>query len=79
MLNLKNHERDFADVWQVFEDVNSKTYIDNREYDEERYVIFGIDYKGIVNVAVYTLRGENKRIISFRPANKKEMEMYYGN
>jgi uncharacterized DUF497 family protein len=80
--NLKKHGLDFRDAEDLFNDINSKTFIDQEDYDGEiRYTLFAIDNKGFIDVIAYTLRGENDdiRIISFRPATKKETEDYYGN
>lgn len=54
----------------------SKEEIDDRfDYDEERIVALGL-IGPRVHVLTYTMRGEVCRIISLRPANRKEVLRY---
>jgi uncharacterized DUF497 family protein len=78
LANIKNHKRDFVVAVELFNDINSKTLIDYRDYGGEiRYILLGIDNKGFLNAVIYTMRGEDiVRIIS---ATKREMGVYYGN
>jgi uncharacterized DUF497 family protein len=55
-------------------------YIDRadtrRDYGEPRFVAIGIDSNGVVLNVVYTLRGDNIRIISAWKASRHEREEY---
>lgn len=44
--------------------------------DEERFVAVGMDSAGKVLVVVYTLRGEEVRLISARRATLQEVKEY---
>jgi len=78
-MNIVKHRLDFVYAMFVFEDSECLDFIDNRkEYGEERRITVGRIDK-VVFVVVYTQRGSTIRIISFRHANKKEREKYYGN
>jgi uncharacterized DUF497 family protein len=80
--NIRKHGLDFTDAMDLFYDINSKIFLDQKDdYGEIRYTLLAIDDKGVINEVNYTLRNEDKniRIISFRKATKKEMEDYYGN
>ena len=51
---------------------------DNRkDYGESRFIALGC-LEEFVLLAVYTLRGQNIRLISVRLANKEERRIYYG-
>ncbi len=70
--NKKKHGIDFNKAKEVFKDENSKTEIDSRKnYGEERWKIIGKMFKVII-VVIYTIRKQVIRIISARPAKRKE-------
>ncbi|MEG3436934.1 BrnT family toxin [Pannus brasiliensis CCIBt3594] len=73
--NLRKHGIDFADAVSVFEDYLAITIPDNR-FEEERFITIGIDAFGRVLVVVYTLRGDEIRLISARTATRKERKQY---
>jgi uncharacterized DUF497 family protein len=78
--NIKKHGLDFADAHYVFDDKNVIKYPNGREnYDENRFNIIGELRNSIVTSVCYTDRNKNIRIISFRPASRKEKRLYYGN
>jgi uncharacterized DUF497 family protein len=73
--NLEKHGVDFAAVrhfdWTMSISRTDRRYL----YREERIVAFApID--GRVYAAVYTIRGETRRIISLRKANRREQAVY---
>jgi uncharacterized DUF497 family protein len=69
--NIRKHELDFADAWEIF-DAPMLTNLDTREdYGEARWVGIGF-LKNFVVVVVYTERGDVIRIISLRKALKHE-------
>jgi len=80
-INKREHEGMTFDLAQlVFADPNRLERLDRSESNisgEERWQTLGM--AGKVLFAVYTERGEKKRIISARLANKVERRSYHGN
>lgn len=69
--NIRKHELDFADAWEIF-DAPMLTNLDTREdYGEARWIGIGF-LKNFVVVVVYTESEEMMRIISLRKALKHE-------
>ena len=76
LINLQRRGIDFADVWRVFEN-ETHTVIDDRfDYDEIRYLSFGLLFGEVVAVS-HTETDEIIRIISVRKAEKYEQETYF--
>lgn len=75
-LNLRSHEVDFADAVGVFEDEWALTIDEQEVGSEQRFVSIGMDFLGRVLIVVYTYRGDDIRLISARPATKKERKIY---
>jgi uncharacterized DUF497 family protein len=73
--NLKRHGLDFKDAWQVYEHPDKVTL--NSSYSDELRLIDMAEVNGRVRLLVYTVRGEEVRCISFRPANKGRDQRYY--
>jgi uncharacterized DUF497 family protein len=74
--NLRQHGLDFVDVEEIFKD-ETLTIIDDRfDYDEIRYVSFGMLHAMVVAI-VYTETDETIRIISLRKATRNEEREYY--
>ncbi|NET38740.1 MAG: BrnT family toxin [Cyanothece sp. SIO1E1] len=73
--NLRKHGVDFADAVSIFSDDLAITIPDER-FDEERFVTIGLDAFGRVLVVVYTLRGDEIRVISARKATRQERRQY---
>jgi len=80
-INKREHQGLGFDLAQlVFADPNRLERLDQSESNisgEERWQTLGM--AGKVLFAVYTERGERKRIISARLASKAERRSYYGN
>jgi len=80
-INKREHEGLGFELAQlVFADPNRLERIDrseNNKLGEERWQTLGM--AGKVLFVVYTERGESKRIISARLANKAERRSYHGN
>jgi uncharacterized protein len=80
-INKREHEGMSFELAQlVFADLNRLERLDRSESNtsgEERWQTLGM--AGKVLFAVYTERGEKKRIISARLANKAERRSYHGN
>ena len=74
--NLKKHGIHFSDAEIVLFDPNALTREDVDGKNEQRFVSIGMDAIGRVLVVVYTYRGEVIRLISARPATKRERESY---
>ena len=74
--NMKKHGIHFSDAEIVLFDPNALTREDLDETNEQRFVSIGMDAIGHVIVVVYTNRGEDIRLISARPATKRERESY---
>jgi uncharacterized DUF497 family protein len=78
--NLKKHGLDFVDAYYVFEDKNAIICSDKRKkHAENRFNIIDEVRNSVVAFICYTNRNNNIRIISFRPASRKERRFYYGN
>ncbi len=74
--NLKKHEVSFADAEGVFYDTFAIHQLDLDSADEERFIAVGMGSAGIVLVVIYTLRGEEIRLISVRRATRNEVKKY---
>ncbi len=70
--NLKKHNVDFADAVGVFEDEWALTIREHYVIDEQRWATIGMDFFGRVLVVVYAYRNSDIRLISARPATKRE-------
>ena len=76
--NFKKYGLDFIDADQIFKDEYRYTKIDNRKnYGEIREITIGMYNGNILTSVCHTDRSGITRIISFRPASKKEKEQYY--
>ena len=76
VLNLKKHGVRFETAARVFCDVNRiELYDTEHSTDEDRYNTIGM----VDNIlfVVYTERKNRIRLISARPANRKERSLYY--
>ncbi|MDR0321987.1 MAG: BrnT family toxin [Treponema sp.] len=79
ILNKQEHKLSFEAAQYVFVDPERLERLDRSEGNtsgEERLQTLGMVDK--VLFVVYTERGENKRIISARPADKSERRSYNG-
>ena len=74
--NLKKHGLDFKDAHLVYDDPEKCTY-EARFEDEQRWMdIALVVIKGRLLALVYTDRGDDVRVISFRPASREERIQY---
>jgi len=71
--NLEKHGLDFWDVWAVFE--GAHVAVPSAYDGEERFLAVGV-LNGRFVTAVYTLRGDAVRVISFRRARNDEKRHY---
>ena len=75
--NLKNHQVDFREAATVFDDLLSTTFPDaDHSTSERRFLIIGISAYGHVLVVSYTEQADTVRIISARPATRRERRFY---
>ena len=74
--NLLKHGIDFADAVGVFDDDWALTIKREIIAGEQRLASVGADYLGRIVVVVYTFRNGDIRIISARPATKRERKAY---
>jgi len=78
--NKRDHDLSFETAQYVFADIERLERLDRSEGNtsgEERWQTLG--KVGPVLFVVYTERGENRRIITARPADKTERRSYHGN
>ena len=74
-LNYDRHSLDFDDIGE-FDWATATVVQDSRQdYGEERYIATGL-FLGRLTVLVFTIRGGNYRIISWRKANEREQKAY---
>ena len=74
--NLQKHGVSFSDVEMVFYDPYAISFEDLGSYDENRFVVIGMDAISRVVVAVYAYREMSIRLISARKATQSEREKY---
>lgn len=73
--NVAKHGIDFEDACRVFEGPVLERIDDRQDYRETRIAAIGI-VEGRELFVVYTIRGQNRRMISARKANRDEQEAY---
>jgi uncharacterized protein len=74
--NLKKHGLDFDDADIVYGNPNKITYA-IADRGEARWLdIALVESNGVVLALIYTVRGYNIRIISFRKASRRERRIY---
>ena len=76
MDNRQKHGVDFADAVGVFEDEWALTVEDLSATGERRWVTIGVDFLERLLVIIYTYRGSAIRLISARPATRRERVSY---
>ncbi len=74
--NFEKHGVSFADGEGVFDDVLTIHRPDPDAEGEMRFIAVGLGSGGAILVVVYTLRGEDIRLISARRANRREVKDY---
>ena len=77
LMNLRKHNLSLAQGVAVFDDESRLDLPDCRkDYGKERRNCIGRYLDGFLSVC-YTIRNGKRRLISVRPASKKEKVMYY--
>lgn len=74
--NKRKHVVSFEEAASIFRGFHVDRHDLRRDYGETRFIALGVDSNGVVLNVVYTLRGENVRIISAWKASKHERETY---
>ena len=75
--NMAKHAVSFAEATTVFGDPLSLTIPDPAHSQaEDRFIIIGSSHRRKLLVVVHTERGDNIRIISARPASRRERKSY---
>ena len=74
--NISKHGVDFEDAKRIFDGFTINKIDDRQDYGEERTISIGLLSGVAVIVVVHTDRNGVCRIISARPANKKERKYY---
>jgi uncharacterized DUF497 family protein len=78
-LNAAKHNVRFNDAVLALEDDRALTQRDFLSEDEDRWITIGRDILDRVVVVIYTLRGNDVRIISARLATRRERRQYLEN
>jgi uncharacterized DUF497 family protein len=74
--NQRKHRMSFDDATEAFQDPFPIRDYDDRDYDEDRWVLIA-RMRGIVVYVVYTDRGHARRLISARKATPDEEARYW--
>lgn len=74
--NLKKHGLDFKDAHLVYDDPEKLTYDSSRNGERRLLDLAVAIVKGRLLALIYTERGSDVRVISFRPASREEREQY---
>lgn len=75
--NARKHGVTFDEACTAFDDPHSKTIDDpDHSEDESRFVTLGFSKQGNLLVVCHCDRADNIRIISARPANRRERKAY---
>ena len=78
--NIDKHGISFDEASTVFEDVLSITVPDPlHSEDEERFVVTGMSHRNRLLIVAHTDRANRTRIISARPATRRERIQYETN
>lgn len=76
--NLAKHGISLTTASTAFDDPNALITFDEMHSDtEDRYNLLGSVCSSSIIFIVYTMRGDVIRLISARPATKRERERYY--
>ena len=75
LTNVRNHGIDFEDAKEIWQGPLFELPSPQSHHGEERFLATG-QIGGRCITVVFTWRGENRRIISARPARRYERENY---
>ncbi len=74
--NLEKHGLDFKDAHLVYDNPDKCTYGASRKGELRFHDLAFAVVNGRLLALVYTERGSDVRVISFRPASREEREQY---
>jgi hypothetical protein len=74
--NLSKHGLDFTDAHLVYDNPDKCTYDSSRASERRWMDIVVAVIRGRLLSLIYTERGDDVRVISFRPASPEEREQY---
>lgn len=75
--NLEKHGISFEEAMSAFADLLSVTISDpDHSVEEQRYLLLGLSYRGLLLVVSHTERGQTIRIINARRADRREKRTY---
>ncbi len=75
--NRRKHRVSFHEADTVFGDPLSTTFPDpDHSYEEERYITIGVSQRDRILVVAHMEEGDTIRIISARPATRRERRFY---
>ena len=74
--NLEKHGLDFVDAHLVYDNPDKCTYVVSRKGELRFLDLAFAVVNGRLLALVYTARGSDIRVISFRPASREEREQY---
>lgn len=74
--NLEKHGLDFKDAHFVYDDPDKLTYDSSRLGERRMLDLAFAIVKGKLLALIYTERGNDIRVISFRPVSREEREQY---
>jgi uncharacterized DUF497 family protein len=74
--NLRKHGLDFADARLVYDNPDKLTFSSPRNAEDRLADLAMVEIAGRVLTLIYTERGKDVRVISFRIASRKERRIY---
>jgi uncharacterized DUF497 family protein len=74
--NLEKHGLDFKDAHLVYDNPDKCTYESTRKNERRLMDLAVAVVRGRLLALIYTRRGDDARVISFRPASREEREQY---
>ncbi|MDX2143296.1 MAG: BrnT family toxin [Rhodospirillaceae bacterium] len=75
-VNLRKHGVSFSLANELFDSPTTEVEDTRRDYGERRVICYGV-IETRVYCCVYTDRGDTRRVISLRKANKDESDDYF--
>ena len=75
--NIRKHRVSFETAQRIFEGPVLTWFDDRKDYDEDRYISIGKVESAAVIVVAHTGRDDRIRLISARPASRKERQAYH--
>jgi hypothetical protein len=74
--NLEKHGLDFKEAHHVYDNPDKLTYDSSRSGERRLLDLAFAIVNGRLLALIYTERGDDVRVISFRPASREEREQY---